>query len=153
VLTVGYEWRPQLAEVIGRARAALLLEGLLASASSDGTVRLWDAHTPALVSQLKIGIPVEAFASGPRGIAVAGHQSLLHLTVIDHTNRQQNNLAPPVARSFMPGASSCPRLATQDYFLSRSPRPSQCIVRGMPQSMTPGSDKSARQPNGCWFVQ
>jgi len=47
--------------------------------------------TPGLVSQLKIGVPVEALARGPRGIAVTGHQSLLHLAVIDHASRQQDN--------------------------------------------------------------
>ena len=63
---------------------------LLASAGDDGTVRLWDVFTPALVSQLKIGVPMVALAWGPQGIAVAGNQSLLHLTVIDHASRQQD---------------------------------------------------------------
>ena len=64
---------------------------LLASASDDGTVRLWDAWTPALVSQLKIGVPVTALAWGSHGIAVAGHQSLMHLAVINHVSHRQDN--------------------------------------------------------------
>jgi WD40 repeat protein len=56
---------------------------LLASASDDGTVRLWDAHNPALLSQLKVGVPMAALAWGPQGITTAGFKSLLHLVVID----------------------------------------------------------------------
>ena len=58
--------------------------GLLASSGDDGTVRLWDPATLALISLLKIGVPAGALAWGPRGLAVAGYQSLLNLEVIDH---------------------------------------------------------------------
>ena len=64
---------------------------LLASAGDDRTVRLWDAGTPALVSQLKVGVPLAALAWGPVGIAVAGYQSPLHLAVIDRANRPRDN--------------------------------------------------------------
>ena len=64
---------------------------LLASAGDDGTVRLWDPAIPALVSQLKIGVPVEALTWGPSGIAVAGRPSLLHLAVIDHASQLRDN--------------------------------------------------------------
>ena len=64
---------------------------LLASAGDDRTVRLWDAGTPALVSQLKVGVPLAALAWGPGGIAVAGYQSPLHLAVIDRANRLRDN--------------------------------------------------------------
>jgi WD40 repeat protein len=60
---------------------------LLASAGGDRTVRLWDIGTAALVSQLKIGVPVEALTWGPRGIAAAGYQTILRLAVIDHPSR------------------------------------------------------------------
>ena len=43
----------------------------LATASNDGTVRLWDTHYQAILSQLKLGAPLAARAWGPRGITVA----------------------------------------------------------------------------------
>jgi WD40 repeat protein len=55
----------------------------LASASGDGTVRLWDPHDPAPISQLKLGAPLAALAWGPRGITVAVHTELVQLAVID----------------------------------------------------------------------
>ena len=64
---------------------------LLASGGFDRTVRLWDVNAATLVSQLNTGIPVAELAWGPRGIAVAGYQSLLRLAVIDHASRQQDN--------------------------------------------------------------
>jgi NB-ARC domain/WD domain, G-beta repeat/TIR domain/APAF-1 helical domain len=57
---------------------------LLASGGADRTVRLWDVHSPALVSQLKVGVLVAVLTWGPRGITVAGFESLLHLAI---TNR------------------------------------------------------------------
>ena len=64
---------------------------LLASAGYDGTVRLWDTSSQAPVSQLKVGIFVAALAWGPRGITVAGYQSLLHLAVIDRTSHPRHS--------------------------------------------------------------
>ena len=60
---------------------------LLASADDIGTVRLWDACTPALVSQLKTGLPAAAIAWGPQGITVAGRQGLLHLAIVDRADQ------------------------------------------------------------------
>ena len=54
---------------------------LLASASDDGTVRLWDARSSAVISQLKVGVRVAALAWGPHGITVTGYGSLLHLAI------------------------------------------------------------------------
>ena len=59
---------------------------LLASAGDDGIVRLWEAGNSSLISQLKVGIPMEAVAWDPHGITVAGFQSLLRLTIIDRAN-------------------------------------------------------------------
>ena len=56
---------------------------LLASASYDRTVRLWDALSAAAISQFKVGVPVAALAWGPCGITVAAYESLLQLGVID----------------------------------------------------------------------
>ena len=64
---------------------------LLASASGDGTVRLWDASRAALVSQLKVGAFVAAVAWGRRGIAVAGYESLLHLAIIDRASNLRDS--------------------------------------------------------------
>ena len=57
--------------------------GQLASASYDGTVRLWDARSSAAISQLKVGVRVAALAWGPHGITVTADQNLLQLRVID----------------------------------------------------------------------
>jgi WD40 repeat protein len=59
---------------------------LLASAGDDLTVRVWEVSTAALVSQLKIGLPLVALAWGARGIAAAGYQSVLCLAIIDHAS-------------------------------------------------------------------
>jgi WD40 repeat protein len=63
----------------------------LASVGDDRTVRLWDTCSPALVSQLKVGVPVAAIAWGPRGITVAGYESPLHLTFIDRARHLQDS--------------------------------------------------------------
>jgi WD40 repeat protein len=55
----------------------------LVSVSDDGTVRLWNAHAPAAISQLKLGAPLAAVAWGPRGITVAAHTELVQLTLRD----------------------------------------------------------------------
>jgi len=54
----------------------------LASASGDGTVRLWDAHDPATISQLKLGLSLAALAWGPRGITVAAYAAPVQLAII-----------------------------------------------------------------------
>jgi WD40 repeat protein len=56
----------------------------LASAGADGTVRLWDAFSPAAISQLSVGFPVAALAWGPCGITVAAPDSLLQLAIVGH---------------------------------------------------------------------
>jgi WD40 repeat protein len=53
------------------------------TAGDDGTVRLWDIHNPATVSQLKLGASLAALAWGPRGITVAAHTELVQLAIID----------------------------------------------------------------------
>jgi WD40 repeat protein len=54
---------------------------LLASVSSDRTVRLWDVNSPVAVSQLTIGVPLQALAWGPAGVAVGGYGRPLLLTI------------------------------------------------------------------------
>ena len=56
---------------------------LLASASYDGIVRLWDARSAVAISQLKSGVRVAALVWSPSGITVATQKNLLQLTVID----------------------------------------------------------------------
>ena len=46
-------------------------------------MRLWDAHDPAPISQLKLRGPLAALAWGPRGITVAAHTGLMQLAVVD----------------------------------------------------------------------
>jgi WD40 repeat protein len=55
----------------------------LASASTHRTVRLWDAHVPAAISQLNLGAPLAALAWGRHGITVAAHTQLVQLAIID----------------------------------------------------------------------
>jgi WD40 repeat protein len=55
----------------------------LASASADGTVRLWDARSAAAISHLKLGVPVTALAWEPHDITVAAYTELVQLAVID----------------------------------------------------------------------
>ncbi|MGO9495404.1 MAG: hypothetical protein ACLQA5_01610 [Solirubrobacteraceae bacterium] len=43
----------------------------LASASNDGTVRLWDVHSRVATLRLALGASVLAVAWGPGGIAVS----------------------------------------------------------------------------------
>jgi hypothetical protein len=64
---------------------------LLASGGDDDTVRLWDPCNPAQVSQLKVGVSVAALAWEPRGIAVAGYERLLHLTIIDRASDMRDS--------------------------------------------------------------
>jgi WD40 repeat protein len=57
-----------------------------ADADADGTVRLWDAHDPVAISQLKLGVPLEALAWGRRAITVvAKHTELVPLAIIDRS--------------------------------------------------------------------
>ncbi len=58
----------------------------LASAGDDGTVRLWDAHDPVAISQLKLGASLAALAWGPCGITVAAHTQLVQLAIIDRAS-------------------------------------------------------------------
>ena len=57
-----------------------------ASAGAGGTVRLWDPHDPVAISQLKLGVPLEALAWGRRAITVvAKHTELVPLAIIDRS--------------------------------------------------------------------
>jgi WD40 repeat protein len=68
---------------------------LLASAGDDGTVRLWDACSSALVSQLRVGVLLAALVRGPRGITVAGYgiPRINHEARISHLTGRDPRLA------------------------------------------------------------
>jgi len=78
----------------------------LASAINDRTVRLWDAHSAAAISQLKVGGPVLALAWGPVGIIAGAAMSLVLLTLIDRAGDAQNQHRTGGARHSAEGADA-----------------------------------------------
>ena len=56
--------------------------GLVATASGDGSIRLWDVTDWSPVSRLRIGGSLLRFAWGLDGIYTAAHRAIIRLDVV-----------------------------------------------------------------------
>ena len=56
----------------------------LASASEDGTVRLWDSEATVTLSLLRLDAPIQALTWGRKGIALGKRTSIVFLSIVKH---------------------------------------------------------------------